>query len=82
MADLQVAGFALNQGVVPAAGATPGTLADYVAHPGDYGDSDELTGDVAKRHESDYFTAAVAATDNAIAMMRLAEGRVDSVRKC
>jgi hypothetical protein len=75
MADLQIVGFALKQGVVTA-DRTPETLGDYLAHPADYEDADELTGDASKRHESDYFTAAVAAVDNAIAMMRLAEGRV------
>jgi hypothetical protein len=77
LGDLQFAGFVLKSGVTPGAGRTVGTLADYVLHTGDYRDADELTGDPAKRHESDYFTAAVSAIDSAIAMMRLAEGRVD-----
>ena len=75
--DLSLAGFALTSGVTPAAGRRTGTIGDFAAHPGDYTDTDLLTGDIQKRHESDYFAAAVAAIDNAIALMRLAEGRVD-----
>jgi len=41
----------------------------------EYVDSDEIPNSSGK-HESDYFTAAVAAIDNSIAIMRLVEGRV------
>jgi hypothetical protein len=79
LADLPMAGFTFTP---PAGAPAPGgrsvnTLGDFAQHPADYTDSDALTGDATRRHESDYFTAAVAAIDNAIAMMRLVEGRVD-----
>jgi len=41
----------------------------------DYVDSDQIP-DSTGKHESDYFTAAVSAIDNSIAVMRLVEGRV------
>jgi hypothetical protein len=76
LADLPLPGFALKAGVTPAAGRVAGTLSDLIAHPGDYDDLDVLPA-AAGRHESDYFTAAVSAIDNAIALMRLVEGRID-----
>ena len=39
-------------------------------------DSDEIPKLDANKHESDYFTAAVQAIDNSIAIMRMVEGRV------
>jgi hypothetical protein len=41
----------------------------------DYVDSDQIP-DSTGKHESDYFTAAVSAIDNSVAIMRLVEGRV------
>lgn len=74
LADLPLAGFTPPAAV---AGRDVGTIGDYALHPGDYADADIVSGDATKRHESDYFTAAISAIDNAIAMMRLTEGRVD-----
>jgi len=77
MGDLPAAGFVLKPGTgLPPSGRTPGTLADLIAHVGDYRDIDELPDNVAK-HEADYFNASVAAIDNNIAIMRLVEGRID-----
>lgn len=39
-------------------------------------DADTLPGTDTQKHEADYFTAAVQAIDNSIAIMRLVEGRV------
>jgi len=52
-------------------------LADRLKPAGqqEYVDSDEIPNSSGK-HESDYFTGAVAAIDNSIAIMRLVEGRV------
>lgn len=77
LADLPLTGFAYAQDTKAPPGRTLNTVGDFALHPTDYTDSDTVTGDPTKRHESDYFTAAVSAIDNAIAMMRLAEGRVD-----
>ncbi|HEX8238992.1 MAG TPA: hypothetical protein VF574_04545 [Allosphingosinicella sp.] len=53
----------------------------------EYIDADDLP-DAKGKHESDYFTAAVEAIDNSVAIMRLVEGRValfealtDSIRQ-
>ena len=42
----------------------------------EYIDADEIPTGAKNKHESDYFTAAVEAIDNSIAIMRLVEGRV------
>ena len=77
LSDLPLTGYAYTATTPPPAGRTTNTVGDFTHNPTDYTDTDALTGDPTKRHESDYFTAALAAIDNAIAMMRLAEGRVD-----
>lgn len=74
LGDLAVPGFK------PANGAPPPTLdllfADQAGAGTQYTDLDTLINDGAGKHESDYFTAAVNAIDNAIALMRLVEGRI------
>ena len=75
LGDLGVPGFGIVKN-----GAPPPTLdllfADQKADSRNYGDIDVLLGQSDSKHESDYFTAAVNAIDNAIAMMRLVEGRI------
>jgi hypothetical protein len=60
-------------------------LADLLKPAGQrvYQDTDAMTAgpSQAARHESDYFTAAVGAIDNTIALMRLVEGRIDLYNK-
>jgi hypothetical protein len=46
-----------------------------------YEDADTLPGQTDEKHESDYFTAAVQAIDNSIAIMRLVEGRIALFQK-
>ena len=75
VADLLVPGFALKAGVTPGPDRAPGTLGDLFTHGDDYDDIDVLP-DASGRHEADYFSAAVKALDNAIALMRLVEGRI------
>lgn len=75
LGDLGVPGFGILK-----AGALPPTLdllfADQKAGTRNYGDIDVLLEQPDGKHESDYFTAAVNAIDNAIALMRLVEGRI------
>jgi hypothetical protein len=60
-------------------------LADLLKPAGQrtYQDTDEMNDGPSRaaRHESDYFTAAVGAIDNTIALMRLVEGRIDIYNK-
>ncbi len=71
--------------VPPLAPPPRNTVADVVADlakPASariYQDVDEMkdTAAGAARHESDYFTSAVSAIDNTIALMRLVEARID-----
>jgi hypothetical protein len=72
-------------------------LQDMIAKPADYIDLDDVRNQWAiefarakknnpaatepTRHESDYFTAAVGAIDNAIALMRLVEERIGLFEK-
>ena len=61
-----------------AVGYLPKDVLDDLARPAnvqEYEDQDHLAQSSA-RHEADYFNAAVRAIDNAIALMRLVEGRV------
>lgn len=77
LGDLPALGYRLKPGSPPPApGREAETLADLIARPGMYADTDELPDNIAK-HEADYFTASVSAIDNTIAVMRLIEGRVD-----
>jgi hypothetical protein len=88
LGDLGVPGFGTKDEDTP-----PPTLATLFADQKRdgkdqvYVDLDVLIEDSEKKHESSYFTAAVNAIDNAIALMRLVEGRIalyeslaDSVR--
>jgi hypothetical protein len=91
LGDLGVPGF----GIAKDSTAEPPTLATLFADQKktgttkrDYVDLDVLIEESEKKHESSYFTAAVNAIDNAIALMRLVEGRIalyetlaDSVRE-
>lgn len=88
LADLPAPGFKLKAGLpAPSASRQLNTIGDVIndrdTRPTDkreYVDIDERTND-AKNHEADYFTSAVGAIDNSIALMRLVEGRVDLYRK-
>jgi hypothetical protein len=88
LADLPAPGFKLKAGLPPPpASRLLNTIGDVIndrdTRPTDkreYIDIDERTTD-AKNHEADYFTSAVGAIDNSIALMRLVEGRVDLYRK-
>lgn len=77
LSDLGVPGFAMKTETTP-----PPTLATLFADQRKpvadrvYIDLDVLLDNPDKKHESDYFSAAVDAIDNAIAMMRLVEGRI------
>jgi hypothetical protein len=76
LGDIPMAGFRKKA----ATGETP-TLADLLADrrlplaEQLFEDADTLPGS-GQKHEADYFTAAVQAIDNSIAIMRLVEGRV------
>jgi hypothetical protein len=82
LGDIPMAGF--NHRTLPA--TDPGyiptldqLIADRTRTDGkqpDYVDGDQLPASTAQKHESDYFTAAVQAIDNSIAIMRLVEGRI------
>lgn len=77
LGDLGVPGFGLLDPAAP-----PPTLARLFEDQGRtagnrlYVDLDVMIDDKESKHESDYFTAAVTAIDNAIALMRLVEGRI------
>lgn len=82
LADIPMAGFRKKTpaGVpksteVPTLGQLLADAADP-ATPAIYEDADTLPESQGQKHESDYFTAAVQAIDNSIAIMRLVEGRV------
>lgn len=54
------------------------TLDEVIKNPSDFDDLDDnVAAGPSGLHESDYFGAAVQALDNAIAMMRLVEGRIE-----
>lgn len=79
LGDLPMPGFKLKNpsadpSVVP---SLTDLLADQVKPDAQrlFTDADQIPAGQAK-HESDYFTAAVQAIDNSVAMMRLVEGRV------
>nr|WP_166180939.1 hypothetical protein [Altererythrobacter segetis] len=77
LGDLGVPGFGMKSNATPA--PTLATLfADQAKASGDrvYVDLDVMIEQSDSKHESDYFTAAVNAIDNAIALMRLVEGRI------
>ena len=75
LGDLGVPGFAMKTSTTPA--PTLETLfADQDTAGGAYVDLDVMIEQSDSKHESDYFTAAVNAIDNAIALMRLVEGRI------
>ncbi len=84
IADIPVAGFHLKSTPDGKEGAPPTVqqlLADRkkAAAQQQYEDADDIPGEVGSatgKHESDYFTAAVKAIDNSIAIMRAVEGRV------
>lgn len=88
LADLPAPGFKLKAGLPPpAASRQLNTIGDVIndrdtrtTDKREYIDIDERTIN-AKNHEADYFTSAVGAIDNSIALMRLVEGRVDLYRK-
>ena len=72
LGDVRIAGFRnKNTGEIPA-------LNDLLGDPNRalFIDSDVLPDSDKTKHEADYFTAAVQAIDNTIAIMRLVEGRV------
>lgn len=77
LADIPMAGFhkSSDPNVVP-------TLSEWLADQAlassdqQFQDGDTLPASGGDKHESDYFTAAVQAIDNSIAIMRLVEGRV------
>jgi hypothetical protein len=77
LADIPMAGFhkISDASVIP-------TLSDWLADQAlassdqQFQDGDTLPAGGGDKHESDYFTAAVQAIDNSIAIMRLVEGRV------
>ncbi len=77
LADIPMAGYRRKAGPgdVPSFGAL---LADLKLRPAQqvFEDADKLPESQGQKHESDYFTAAVQAIDNSIAIMRLVEGRV------
>lgn len=80
LADLPAPGFTFTHGDLPAPPTVRGTIGDVIRDrreaTGDYADADAL-GTNQRRHEADYFSGAVNAIDNTVAMMRLVEGRVD-----
>lgn len=82
LADIPMAGYrkktppeAPKSTEVPTLGQLLADRSDP-ATPAIYEDADTLPETEAQKHESDYFTAAVQAIDNSIAIMRLVEGRV------
>ncbi|GEM_PF-1451863 len=88
LADLPVPGFGLRaKDADPKDPLTPVTLAQMVAPPAgativDVHRLDNTPGEgKTKIHEADYFNAAVGAIDDAVALMRLVEGRVDLMEK-
>ena len=78
LADLGVPGFGMRTSATPP--PTLATLLEDQKKPDpntrDYVDLDVMLEQSESKHESDYFTAAVNAIDNAIALMRLVEGRI------
>src|SRR6185295_8920218 len=81
LGDLPVAGYRFKPETAPPAPRIKGSVADVLADLAkptasqEYEDQDELP-EASARHEADYFSAAVRAIDNTIALMRLVEGRV------
>ena len=81
LADLPAPGFDYNLSADPPAPRRKNTIGDVLwdrkTNPNarQYTDRDEKPANA--RHEADYFTAAVKAIDNTVALMRLVEGRID-----
>ena len=75
LGDIPMAGFRRvgNDDEVP---TLRQLMVDKTADPHLYEDTDTLPTNDQTKHEADYFTAAVQAIDNSIAIMRLVEGRV------
>ncbi|HEY6815476.1 MAG TPA: hypothetical protein VI168_08060 [Croceibacterium sp.] len=81
LGDLGVPGFAIRAGLPPSTQApTLATLFEDQKFEDvgqrKYVDLDVMIEKSDNKHESSYFTAAVNAIDNAIALMRLVEGRI------
>jgi hypothetical protein len=82
LADVPMAGFRKKDD-----GSITPTLAELLADRQldrdnqAFEDADTLPGSTDQKHESDYFTAAVQAIDNSIAIMRLVEGRIALFQK-
>jgi hypothetical protein len=82
LGDLPAPGFTFTPGTAPPPPRKKGSVGDVIldrAKTGDnneYRDDDERTAQDS-RHEADYFTSAVRAIDNTVALMRLVEGRID-----
>lgn len=81
LGDLPAPGYRYRPAGEPPAPRIKGSVADVLADmkkppaQQEYDDLDALD-EASNRHEADYFSAAVRAIDNAIAQMRLVEGRV------
>ena len=81
LGDLPVPGYRFKPATDPPAPRIKGSVADVLADLAkpaaaqEYEDQDHLS-ESSARHEADYFNAAVRAIDNAIALIRLVEGRV------
>jgi hypothetical protein len=81
LGDIQAPGYRFKGNEEPKAPRIKGSVADVLADmkkpvaQQEYEDEDTLA-PATSRHEADYFGAAVRAIDNAIALMRLVEGRV------
>ncbi|MDB5706050.1 MAG: hypothetical protein JWN66_3166 [Sphingomonas bacterium] len=80
LGDLPLPGFKLkapgaDSSIVP---SLDDLLADQIKPDAQrtFIDSDKIPADAQSKHESDYFTAAVSAIDNSVAIMRLVEGRI------
>lgn len=84
--DLPAPGFSYNLATDPLPPRRKNTIGDVIFDRNSrgiilqYDDLDERKA-ADQRHEADYFTAAVNAIDNTIALMRLVEGRVDLYNK-
>jgi hypothetical protein len=73
LGDLPLPGFKKTDGAVP---TLDEWLADQASPAPKFIDTDNIPAGAQSKHESDYFTAAVSAIDNCIAIMRLVEGRI------
>src|SRR5690606_5040825 len=76
LGDIPLAGFSHKSKDIDQIPTLDEWLADQRKESPEFVDDDKLPASNQGKHEAEYFSAAVEAIDNSIAIMRLVEGRV------